>query len=408
MSEELGWLIRLRWYAAVGQALIVCAAAFALEHIRTLPLLLIVALVLTSNFVLSRFRTQAGSNTMGMVLLLDTFILTVLLYWSGGVTNPFSVIYVVHVALAAFLLGEIWTWAVALLSVLLYGSLFFFYVELPELSMHGQHQGFSLHLQGMWLAFLIISFVLAFFFTRLLKAIQVRDQKLKKAELLRLRHERIASITALAASAAHELNSPLGTIALAAEEIGHALSKVSCAEEIEEDAALIRSEVKRCAAILERLRASAGDPGSDLPEEISSQELLSAVKERIDLVDSDRITLSESSKDSVIKAPRRPLVEAMSALVRNALTASRQQTVLIECRRLSDKQEVKIIDTGLGMSEEVRMRLGEPFFSTRGPGSGLGLGVFLAKRFAEAMNGVLTFDSKEDVGTTACICLPLP
>jgi len=316
---------------------------------------------------------------------------------------------VVHVALGSFLLGEMWTWFLAFLATVLYGFLFYFYTEIPELSSHEHHSSsaFSLHLHGMWLAFALVSATLAFFFTRLLKAIHFRDQKLVEAESLRLRQDRITSITALAANAAHELNSPLGTIALAAEEISNSIALKSPPESLREDACLIRAEVKRCSSILDRLRASAADPSAELPQEIRTQELLNAIRERVGAADAARVEMSVDSEGLTIRAPRSPLLETLLALVRNGLAAAADKTVIIRCERNDCRQEIRVIDQGQGIPISVQARLGEPFFTTRPNGSGMGLGVFLAKRFTEGMDGVLTFSSTENEGTTVCLGIPI-
>jgi len=407
---ELSWLIKLRWLAVFGQLLLILLASRALvSSLPFAPLIGTIALIALSNLALQIWKKAVPRSLIGAVILFDICALTALLYFSGGANNPFSFFYVVHVALGAFLLGERWSWFLAALSTLLYGALFFFHTNIPELSSHGFHSdsAFSLHLQGMWIAFALVSAILSFFFTRLLKAISQREEELRQSEVLRLKHERLAAVTALAASAAHELNTPLATIGIAAEEIAHALGRQDLADNIGADAALILREVRRCAGILGRIRNDAGETQADVCREIPTEQIYAEIRDRLAENDRPRFELTVRSKEIAINAPQAPLVEALLALTRNALEASTTSAVTLDCSRIQQRQELRVIDQGKGIPKAVRDQIGEPFFSTKAEGKGLGLGVFLAQAFAERMHGALKIDSEEGSGTIATLQLPV-
>jgi two-component system sensor histidine kinase RegB len=129
------------------------------------------------------------------VLTLDTLVLSALLHETGGSANPFSVLYLVHITLAAMLLGAAWTWALTLLAVVAYGSLFF-------ADEHAQHFGheYVTHLRGMWFAFALTAMLTAAFVVRLTGAIQRRDREIEAIRAQAARSERLAGLTTLAAA----------------------------------------------------------------------------------------------------------------------------------------------------------------------------------------------------------------
>jgi len=222
------------------------------------------------------------------------------------------------------------------------------------------------------------------------------------------RSARLASLTTLAAGAAHELGSPLGTIAVVAREIERRAAGASDA--LGDDARLLRAEVSRCRSILDRMLAQAeraqGDPG----DELRAGEALAALGEG----------LGESGAPSrvagEIRAPaaaslgsRLDFVEMVVPLLRNALDASpREAPVQLVAELEGSRLRVRIRDQGPGMDAATLARAGEPFFTTRPPGRGTGLGLFVVRLNAERLGGTLRLDSAPGRGTTATLEWPLP
>jgi two-component system sensor histidine kinase RegB len=346
---------------------------------------------------------------LGFLLIVDTVILTAMLYFSGGANNPFSVFFIAQVALAAILIGERWTWILALLSSIFYGALFFFFVEIPVLSSHSGHGGhsFSIHLQGMWLAFAILAATQAFFFTKIVRALKEREMELRELSIRAERSERLASVTALAANAAHELNTPLSSIKLTAGEIVEKLNKISGVDGAKSDAALILSEVTRCGSILSKLRQEAGDIEGQIKEEIPLEVIGMDLKKRFYGKGAERIQIDESALNLSLRAPKRPLSEALGALVKNGLEAAPTGIVKIFAKRDKRTQEISVKDSGPGINKEILPRIGEPFFTTKEGGRGLGLGVFLARSFIEKLGGELILQSESGTGTSAIMKFPV-
>jgi two-component system sensor histidine kinase RegB len=361
---------------------------------------------LLSNLLLAAVRRPAAFPRAwcGAALTLDTLLLTGLLHATGGASNPFSVLYLVYITLAAVVLGARWTWSLAALSVGCYGLLFATQLPLEHVGHLGPEM--RLHLQGMWVAFCVAAVLTAYFVVQMSTAIERRDAEMSAMRDRAARNERLASLTTLAAGAAHELGTPLATIAVAARELERSIRTLpgTQAAALIEDAALIRSELDRCRAILNRLGAGVGQTPGEAPVELTAAELLAAVVRSIPVREHARLKASAVG-EAAVRAPRGALLQVTQNLLRNALDAGGGNVSLsIE----TDPAGLRVVlqDAGPGMPPEVLSRVGEPFFSTKAPGAGLGLGVFISRSLCEQMGGRLKLESSPGRGTVALVEIP--
>lgn len=402
--------MRLRWWALVGQAATIAVTLALLDvSLPLLSLALIMAATAVTNVILVRRRRQAVTPALvPAVLVFDTLSLTGLLYFTGGPSNPFSVLYLVHVTLAAVVSGMRWTSALVALSAVCYALLFFTHVPVPILS-HVHHQPGgrpSPHLWGMWVAFAITATLIAYFVTHIAASLREREARLTDAERLAAQHERLASLTTLAAGAAHELGTPLGTIAVAAKELERALARSGVDASLVDDARLIRAEAGRCRDVLREMSGRSGESEGELPEPTLLAAVLDDVQRRIGPPERARLKLDSPALRSAVLVPGRGLAQVLTSLVRNGLDAG-SGGVALTAEAEGSRVRFVVEDGGSGMPPDILRRLGEPFFTTKAPGSGMGLGVFLARSFAERWGGQLTFASDAGVGTRAVLELPL-
>lgn len=399
--SEVDWLVRLRWIALAAQALAlaVCALGLGID-LPLVPLLLILAALGATNLALA---LSPQRTWVGPVVLLDTCGLTVLLALTGGPSNPFSMAYLVYVTLAAVAAPGAYTWATVALSALGYGLLFVLVPGDPHAHHHhgGEGEAFSLHLQGMWIAFTLAALLVAAFVTRVSRALAVERETAARAA-------RLLGLTTLAAGAAHELATPLSTIKTVAGELERAL-KTSAdvdVESLRSDVALVRAEVERSQAVLERLSLRAGELRGEAPEPVRIDALADAIADLPEAARA-RVSMQCEGPEQRARVPRRALAQVVSSLVRNALDASDEaQAVELRVGLTEGALVVRVADRGEGMTEEALARAGEPFFTTKEPGRGMGLGLFLARTLVTHLGGTLEIASARGQGTCVTVRLP--
>ena len=353
-------------------------------------------------------RKIATSTLVAWAFVLDTFCLTFQLMLSGGPTNPFSLLYLVHITLSAIILTKRWTWVLGALSTLCFGLLFRIYRPIPALEMNHPADGINLHLSGMWVGFGVAAFLVALFSGKISELLRKHEDSLLRMQIELAKRDRLASLGTLAAGAAHELNTPLGTIAVVARELELFATNTALNEAIAEDSRLIRTEVDRCREILWRMSVQGAQPAAQAAESVEAGELLDDVCREIQQPDRLRVELSSPAGTVPLTVPRRAVAQALIALTRNALEASAPDSaVRVIARQTGERFQFLISDNGKGMSPNTLRRIGEPFFTTKEPGKGMGLGTFLVRTLAEQLGGHLTFESTPQTGTLATFELPL-
>ena len=406
---SLPWLVRLRWGVLAAQAVAVVMGGTILDsgapRWRGIALL---ALTFASNVALGRpaLAARAGRAMLcGSALALDTVVLTLLLRDSGGPANPFSVLYLVGISLSAVVLGPRWTWMLTLLAVAGYGSLFLDAgAPMPE----AMHHSFASHLHGMWVAFVIAALLTAYFVSQLASALERRDREIAAVRERALRYERVAALSTLAAGAAHELGTPLASIGVAARELERALEKLPDGGALVDDARLIRAELGRCRAVLDNVAAQSGEAMGEAPTALTPAEILDDVRRRLGSTLAERVRVQEPLSDATLRLPREAFGRAVYNLVRNAIDASPDRTPVEVAARVHEGRMTFIVeDRGTGMPPDVLERAAEPFFTTKAPGAGLGLGLFLTRTLAEQLGGSLAIESAQGRGTQARLELPL-
>ncbi len=399
----LPWLVRLRWALLIGQVATWGVVRFALEiSVPAWPFAIAIAILAISNLAIARApKSFPPGHVMGGALVLDTAVLTMQLAGLGGAMNPFSVMYLVYITLSAIVLSARWTLAVALLAICGFAMLF-----LVPSEEHIHVSGSALsnpHLQGMWAAFVLAAVLTAFFVRRISRAIATQRDQIGELREAAARHARHASLATLAAGAAHELNNPMSTIAVAAHE-AHLRAKQLADTSVAADLELILAQVERCQTILHQMAARV--VAVDATGTATTDELLAELRSQL----GDRAARMEvrvTGAPSTLSVPAAPVAQSLVALIKNGLDASSpDDRVDLEIRSENGTLAFEIADRGEGIEEDVLAKIGEPFFTTKPPGRGLGLGVFLARVFFESHGGTLSIESQPGRGTRALARLP--
>lgn len=421
-------ILLLRWGAMLCQALLI-VAAYLFFNIKT-PLPIIILLILFgcgSNLVFHyRFKKKNMSIPGGLfatVMFLDILLLTALLHYTGGPMNPFTFLFLIHISLAAILMRPGWAWSLAVFTTLCYAALFFLSQPVSHASHLSQtatsispcasgsdigNSSMSLHLQGMWLAFTITVFFIVFFVNKIQEDLEDHQNTLLELEAEKNKSEKLASLATLSAGAAHEFSTPLATIAVASSEMLSTLKQQGADPELIEDAILIRGQVEQCREILYQMSADAGEHLAEALRTFTIQQLCDEVIEWFPLDIQKRINFHSDIKDFSIRMPFRTLNRIIRGLIKNGLDASEgTEPVTLTCRKDEAVLYFEISDKGQGMDKKTIAKAIEPFFTTKEPGKGLGLGLFLTKSAAERFGGKLELKSSPGEGTTATISFAL-
>lgn len=416
------WLIKLRWVAVVGQVvtILITIGLFKIQLPSFWVLITAISVTAASNlFLMYWFSARGGekrpapsSVVLGLILLMDLFSLTTLLFVTGGPNNPFSLFFFVNVSLSALVLNRNWAWALNVMSILCFAGLLFdhHHVEQLDLGLGSirTEQVVSLEHFGLMVAFITCSSVIVYFMTRLTDELRQQQLAVRKAEELKARYEKIEALETLAAGAAHELATPLSTIAIVAKDVEKAFEKhppdFPGAEDVVEDVSLIRSQLDRCRGILDRMSTHAGESIGEQIESISMEEL---IEECLDgLIDADRVqvNLPQDASTWMVKVPVDALSQAIRGLIKNGIDADQSgKSIRVQVLQKGDKAQIEITDWGPGMPEEILQRISEPFFTTKSPGKGMGLGVFLAINVLKSVDGDVVYRSAPGEGTTATV-----
>ncbi|MCH2119401.1 MAG: hypothetical protein MK161_17095, partial [Pirellulales bacterium] len=213
------WFLRFRFaLATVGLLVVVLADLWGGWTLPAWTLIFLFAVSLASNVLLYMYAKSGARMTDSLILCViafDLLILTVALSLSGGASNPFSSVYLLYIPIGALLLPQVLASVLVLLAIGAYTFLFW-----PDLyAGHGGHQSMQSHLVGMWVAFVVVGPVVSYAVGRLRAAVAAAEEELKETRAQQVRSEKLAALATLSAGAAHELSTPLGTIAIAAKEL---------------------------------------------------------------------------------------------------------------------------------------------------------------------------------------------
>jgi two-component system sensor histidine kinase RegB len=373
-----------------------------------------------------------GNLELFLQLFADVAVLTVLLYYAGGSTNPFVSLYLLPLVIAAATLPRRYTWGMAALTLACYSLLMVWHVPLPTDS-HAQHDhaamqmdhsqhlmqepsaadggqtgsdtaswlgdAFSTHVLGMWLGFVISAMVIAYFVVEMAGAVRSRDAELNRAREETLRNERIVALGTLAASAAHELGTPLSTMSVV---IGEMRRDTAAQPELQGSLAILDDQVKNCKRIIDTLIRHA----QEAPSEQAVEGFVSGVLDEWQLLRPTvhyRYEVSGQQPTPCLHIDP-ALRSALLNLLNNAADASPEEmSILLRWDEANIVLEIR--DQGPGLTPEAAARAGSAFFTTKQEGRGLGL--FLANATLERIGGKVRLLNREGGGATTEVVLPL-
>lgn len=424
-------LRRLFWLRNVMVAGLVLAAWAAIGiydlELPLVPVACAMGLLIVLNGVAWwRLRQPRPASDMELLvqLLLDMAALTLLFYYTGGYTNPFLWMYLLPLTVAAVALPWRHTWLIALLAVGCYSALMFWYQPLSMMAMdmssmdmsgmsreemrkmHMGHQesGFSIHLLGMWAGFVVSALVIAFFVERIGRNLRDYDRLIAEAREKMLESERILALGTLATAAAHELGTPLATMAVVAGEMA---DEVVDRPQLAASLALFRTQIGRCKEILTSITATAGQQRAEDGQGLGLDKFLEqTIAHWRDMRPETRLEYHmQGGHPAPVIAVDRTMKQALVNLLDNAADASPGH-VEISGRWDAGELSLAIRDYGAGLSPEIADKAGTPLFTTKAD-HGMGLGLYLARIIFERFGGTVDLQNHPEGGSLATIRLPL-
>lgn len=335
-------------------------------------------------------------------LLADVAGLTLLFYFSGGSTNPFITYYLVPVTIAAATLPWRHAWTVAACSMAGYTFLMFYYHPIPQLGHINSDGPLSLHVLGMWLNFGLSAGLVTFFIYKMAHALRNRDKALSLTRESALRNEQVLAVATQAAGTAHELGTPLSTMAVLLKEMQDEAPSDSV---LQQDIALLRQQVDVCKSRLQHLVTNADRRRMAEPEVLDAEVWLAGVVQRWLVIRPD-----VSHHFGVNEKRGRPwlavdatLDQALTNLLNNAADANPEQIAI----RLDWQEESVIIDIrdhGPGIAMSIADQLGDTFVSTKS--KGMGIGLFLTHATINRFGGGVRLYNHPEGGTLTEVTLP--
>ncbi|MDO9010392.1 MAG: ATP-binding protein [Gallionella sp.] len=425
--SHLRRLFMLRCVAILAQfATLILVHRFLSKDFAWAPMLSAVVFLTLAN-VLTWWRLTlnypVGNMELFLQLSLDVLVLTVLLYYGGGSTNPFVSIYLLPLVIAAATLPRRLIWGMAALTLACYSLLMVWYVPFP--GGHAQHaatqmqqmdhanhnmeaapaattspltDAFDVHVLGMWLGFVISAVVVAYFAVEMANAVRGRDAQLNRVREEILRNERIVALGTQAAGAAHELGTPLSTMSVVIGEMRH-----DCNEpEHQENLNILNEQVRNCKRILDSLLAHAQESSSELSLEEFVRNLLDEWQLLRPTVQY-RFHVKGQQPSPRVRADL-ALRSALLNLLNNAADASPIEMDIM-LFWTEEYLVLEIHDHGPGLTSEAASRAGSAFFTTKQEGRGLGL--FLANATLERLGGSVRLSNRAGGGATTEVILPL-
>src|SRR5215216_5473031 len=407
---RLDTLVRLRWLAVIGQATAVLLVHYGLGFTLPLgPCLTLIGLSAWLNAALTlrdRMSPRIGPQHAAWLLAFDVAQHAMLLYLTGGLENPFAFLFLGPVVVSAMALPARYTLMLGALAVVCATALLFAHEPLPWTDDQTLDLP-PLYMLGIWLCILLALLYLGVYAWQIAEGARRLSDALAATELVLAREQHLSQLDGLAAAAAHELATPLSTIAVVAKELERALPSDSPHAE---DVRLLREQTQRCRDILAKLAELSADTGqpfdrmkvSGLIEEVIAPHRNFGIE--IDVV------LPPDRAGEPVGTRNPGILYGLGNLVENAVDFAKGR-VEVAVRWTAKQVAITIADDGPGFSPEVMDRIGEPYVTTRGVKStstdtdpiGLGLGFFIAKTLLERSGATLALANRSPPETGAVV-----
>jgi len=422
--QNLKQLVAIRLVVLIGQSLAAFYSAVVLklqiDYVLVTGLLLLSFAISTATLWRTKKSWPITDVEFQTHLLLDILSLSALLYITGGANNPFISYFLVPITVSAALLPWLYTWGTAIVSLICYTLLVFYYVPLPEISphhLHDQHNlhnlqadshqpSINLHVVGMWLNFVVSAWLITYFVVKMAQVLREQQQSLNQVREDTLRDEQIVAVATLAAGTAHELGTPLSTMAVLVKEMENDYNDNP---QLQEDIMLLKSQLAKCKDSLQALVKNAERQSVSELQTIVITDLMGQLVEQWQLLRPE-VALSFSIAESCVTEPPKIDIDTLTKqaiinILNNAADASPEHVEMTLSWTL-ENWVLLIRDFGPGVPVQVAEQIGRAFITTKSNALGLGIGLMLTHASIAKLGGTVKLYNHPESG--ACTELKLP
>ena len=384
-------LIKIRWIAIFGQFIAIIFVYFILKiNIFLIPCIFALITSVSVNFY-SYFLQKKNNNISDkqafFFLLYDTIQLSVLLYLTGGIINPFIILIIAPIIISATYLGAIWTILLSLLSITLIFTLNYFYIPLEWNEAIIIPRTYQI---GLLLSLLIaIIFIAVYVYLFATSARKISDA-LSETKLQLSNQKKITEVGSLSAAAVHELSTPLNTIFLVLNDFLKDKKLIKNLDVLE-DIELLKSEAERCKNILLKLSKNPQNLKDNFLKKVKISDIVKINFEKFNTNKILKINTNNHVEKEIIFKDE--IMYALGNLIQNAIIYSKK-FVFVDIKIKTNIYNIIISDDGPGFSKDIIEKLGQPYVSKNK--KGLGLGIFISKNLIEGLNGEIFFKNSKN------------
>ena len=400
-------LVFLRWIALIGQFSAITLVYFylKLEFLFEFAYLILLIGILTNLYLQFKIRSILIKDLNASIFLIyDLFQLAALLYLTGGISNPFSILIIIPAIVSSTFLSMGTTIILGVLTVILLFSLSFFHYPLPGIHEHSETFP-KLYLTGYIIAIIVGLVFLCYFGIRFSGESKRRTDAINKVQQVLAKEYELESLGGQAAAAAHSLGTPLATINVVASELKKELASN---KELSKDIDLLISQTKRCGEILKQI-SKKQIKDDEFFKKTKLEDLLEEIIESFKETSSKQIYLDSSNdKNKLLISRSAEVIYGLRNFIGNAVKFSKAK---VKIELISDKSLVEIIieDDGPGFPDDIIEILGEPYIKSKSPhvnqNAGTGLGTFLGKTLLERSGAKLYFSNIKNKGASVKILI---
>ena len=406
LQLEKKTLVILRWIAIIGQLITIFTVYFFFNF--KLPIFYCLLIIffggITNLYLQFWFQKKNELSTLSSTIFLfyDLFQLTLLLFLTGGIKNPFVLFLIVPSIVSSTLLTVKNTSILVLTTILFLLFISFYHLPLPHPGNLHFHVP-NYYLYSIPIALIIVLIFLTYFGARFGHESRKRSQALKELESVLAKEQELESIGLQAAAAVHSLGTPLSTITVIAKELKKEIIKNP---KYLKDIDLLLSQAKRCSEILKKI-SKAEIEDDKFISEVTVKNLLIEITRSFQEISEKKIILNlDNYKQDVLMHRSVEITYGIRNFIGNAVKFSKSK-VTVNLDTNSKKIKISIFDDGPGFPEDVSSRIGQPYVVTRlenlSSKAGLGLGTFIGKTLLERKKALLNFSNLEKGGALVTI-----